>query len=274
MSIFKKKTDHGYQANINVFFGDIDGRLNPNAYYQNCWDFKVMGAAYLKNAEIMLSYLLQQDPKNLDADTMIFPVFFNIWHGLELTLKSGNMLCDEFLGESGKRYTKHTIDIYADEFREKLQRLGFNNVDENYLDGMIEFVDECRSKNAHFDFARYSSQSNGDKQFYNQPDHRGIIPNLCVDMVELAKVLTKINYGTTRVVDFLHDYLALYGKNDLANLTDLALDLYTEHSSFTKFVEDLNGVSLEEIVAEVERRTIERQEAEKLAEENELVNEA
>lgn len=254
MSIFKKKVSHDYQANINIFFGDIDGRLNPDQVLQNTWDFKIMGAAYLKNAEVMMSYLLEQDPQNGDAETMVFPVFFNIWHGLELILKSGNMICDEFLGESGQRYTKHTIDVYADMFRDKLKRLGFNDVDSTYLNGMIEFIDDCKSKNAHFDFARYSNQSNGDKQFYNQPDHRGIIPNIYVDMLELARVLIQINYGATRVVDYLYDYLWMYGASDKSGLNETGLNLYCEHSSFVKFVADLNTMSLDEIVAAINEK--------------------
>ena len=256
MAIFKEKTEHGYEAVMNIMFGDIDGRLNPDQMQQSCWDYCVLGDAYLKNAEVMLTYLLDDGPNNIDATTMIFPVLFNMWHGLELILKSGNMMCDMYLGDTGKRYTKHTIDVYADEIRAKLKRLGFKDVEDKYLSGMIEFVDECKSKNAHFDFARYANQANGDKQFYNKPDISGTIPILCVDMIELAKVLLEIDYGLVRVVDYLYDTMSLHGVYDKNGLSDEALECYCKYSSFTKFIDSRKFDSLDEKIENVTKEKL------------------
>ena len=223
MAIFKEKTEHGYEAVMNIMFGDIDGRLNPDQMQQSCWDYCVLGDAYLKNAEVMLTYLLDDGPNNIDATTMIFPVLFNMWHGLELILKSGNMMCDMYLGDTGKRYTKHTIDVYADEIRAKLKRLGFKDVEDKYLSGMIEFVDECKSKNEHFDF---------------------------------AKVLLEIDYGLVRVVDYLYDTMSLHGVYDKNGLSDEALECYCKYSSFTKFIDSRKFDSLDEKIENVTKEKL------------------
>lgn len=248
MSIFKDRTEHGYGAYLSDMFSDFNGRLDENELRQYCWDFNELGAGYLKTAEITLSYLLESSPDDNNASTMILPVLFTIWHGLELMLKSGNMICDMFLGETGQKYTKHTIDVYSDQFREKLKRLGFETIEEDYLSGMIQFIDDCKSKNAHFDFARYTNQANGSQQFYNTPDSQGFVPSTCVDMIELAKVLTLINYGLTNVVDYLHEQMLFKGIQSKDELSDLGLKMFSEHSSFVRFVGDNETATLGEIV--------------------------
>ena len=263
MSIFKDKTEHGYGAYLNDMFSDFNGRLDTNKYMQYCWDFNELGAGYLKTAEITLSYLLENGPDNNNASTMILPVMFTIWHGLELMLKSGNMVCDMFLGETGQKYTKHTIDVYSDMFREKLKRLGFKTVEEDYLSGMIQFIDDCKEKNAHFDFARYTNQSNGSQQFYNTPDSSGTVPSTCVDMVELAKVLTLINYGLTNTVNYIHEQLLFKGVQSKDELSDFGLKMFVQHSSFVRFVGDGSTLELKEIVENIKAELKEKQDKEK-----------
>ena len=248
MSIFKEGSSHGYDASMSILFNDINGRLDDNKARQYCWDFYELGAGYLKNAEISLSYLLEGGPDNNQSSSMIFPILFSIWHGLELMLKSGNMVCDILLGETGNKYTKHTIDVYSDQFREKLKRLGFETVEEDHLLGMIQFIDDCKEKNAHFDFARYSNQSNGEKQFYNTPNKEGVVENTYVDMIELAKVLTLINYGLTNTVGYLVENNLFHGPECKNTISDFGLKMYIEHSSFARFVGDGSTMELKEII--------------------------
>ena len=248
MSIFKDVSDHEYESYLNLMFADAKGKLNPDQLKQTSSDFLTLGVAYLKNAEITLSYILDQGPNCNESSTMIFPVLFTMWHGIELMLKSGNLLCDFYLNESEQNYKKHTIDVYLDLFIEKMKRLGFENIENTHLAGISEFVEECKAKNAHFDFARYANQSNGDKQFYNKPNQNGVISNSVLDMIELGRVLTLINYGSTRLIQFLFDYLNFWNKHGTKGLNEFAFEKYCENSSFVVFVDNGRSLSLEEMV--------------------------
>lgn len=262
MSIFKDKTEHDYRADMNILFF-AHNEVYEDELVKYCMDFAALGVAYLQNAEITLTYLLESCRYNNDAHTMVFPVLFTIWHGLELLLKSGNMLCDKMLGETGKKYTKHTIDVYSDIFREKLKRLGFETVEQDYLSGMIQFIDDCKEKDAHFDFARYTNQSNGSQQFYNKLDEDGVFPKVSVDMIELAKVLTLINYGVTNVVDYLLDMYTKHGAESKDKISDFGLKLYVEHSSFARFVGMDGTLELKDIVEKIKAELNEKRFQEK-----------
>ena len=228
MAIFNNgPTPEKYHAYLNWMFDDGNGRMDSDVNAQNCWDFKQMGNAYLKNAEVVLSYLLEQGPDYTESDTMIFPVMFNVWHGVELLLKSGNIMCDLYLGQPVQNYSKHTIDAYSDQFRSKMKKLGFTKIDSQQLKGLVEFVDECKAKNAHFDFARYTMQSDGNKQFYNTPDSEGFVRNVTVDLLELARVLVDISDGFVDTIDYLYEHMSIYG-TDRTHLNTAALKQYCE----------------------------------------------
>lgn len=246
MAIFKKGVSHDYDVNMNIFFCDANGKLKSDANMQKINDFRMLGISYLQNAEVVLAHLLGQDPRNGDGESMILPVLFNTWHGLELLLKCGNMICDEYLGIQNQKYSKHTIDVYADQFLEKMKRLGFKNLEKEEFVGVAEFVDDCKENNAHFDFARYTMQSNGQSQFYNTPDSNGVVPVVSLDMIEFAQVLMKINYNFVDVIDFLFDMLNRYGKGEQKVINESALKMYIEHEGCSRFVGDYDFENLEE----------------------------
>ncbi len=254
MAIFKNGIKHDYDAFMNLFFCDAFGRVKNDAMLQKINDFKILGMAYLQNSEISLDFLLDQDPYHCDACTMIFPILFNIWHGLELLLKCGNMICDEYLSLKNQKYTKHTIDVYADQFIEKMNRLGFPNIKNDELAGVVEFIDECKEHDAHFDFARYSFQSNGVSQFYNTPNESGLISRVGVDMLELSRVLVSVNYKFVTVVDFLFDMLNRHGKEKINLINEDSLKLYIEYESFDKFIVDLDFESLGEKLEKIKNK--------------------
>jgi len=221
MSIFKDySTNNSKEAFLNWHFDDGNGRMDSDPVVQSCWDYKELGFAYLKGAVVVLSCLLDHDNYDNEADTMIFPVLFQMWHGIELLLKSGNMMCDMYLGQPVSNYSKHKIDDYSDQFRSKMKRLGFNKLDSNQLKEMIEFVDDVKAKGAHFDFARYTNQSNGSKQFYNTPDSDGFVQNTIVDLHELARVLMSVTTNVKNTIDYLYDYMQSYGVTNKTEFTE------------------------------------------------------
>ena len=225
--IFTDGSDgRGKFAFMNWVFDNGLGSLNTDINLQKASDFKEMGKAYLEAAGELLIYMAQKPEFDPTLDTMIFPTLFNIWHGLELLLKSGNMLCDILEEKPISNYSKHKIVEYADEFCSKMKRLGFTKIESNQLASLMEFVNECRAKNIHFDFARYTFQSSGDTQFYNTPNSDGITPNSCVNLAELARVLSGIMTDFTQLVDYLYDYVDTKDLDPYQKLDQENLDYY------------------------------------------------
>lgn len=225
MAIFNKEHGHQYSAYLNWMYDDGFGRLDLETVYQRIWDFKTMGRAYLENSKNSLGLLLSETNYSLKADNYIFPVLFGIWQGLELVLKSGNFLCDLYLGET-HQYKNHKIDLCAEQFLAKLKTLGFDNVERTHFSEMMQFINEAKENDAHFDFARYPEKSDGEKQFYNTADNSGYVKNLTVDMIELYRVLDGILDKAVDCVDFLWENLYYYGAEDRTFLNDEQLEMY------------------------------------------------
>ena len=207
MSIFNNYKPHNYNAYLNWMFDDGNGRLDAPEAKQRAWDLKTLGKSYLDNAEMSLATLIANGNAHGEFDTAVFPILFNIWHGIELLLKSGNTLCDIFSGEEPQNYSKHKIDAYADLFKANMKKLGFRKVENTHLSEMLSFVEECKENNAHFDFARYTEQSSGVKQFYNTPDEKGFLQNYCVDVIQLYLLVREMNKKFPDCIDYLYDYL-------------------------------------------------------------------
>lgn len=225
--IFTDGSDgRGKFAYMNWAFDDGLGGLSTDTNLQKARDLKEMGNSYLKAAGELLISMAQMPDYDPTPDTMIFPTLFSVWHGLELLLKSGNMLCDMLEEKPVSNYSKHKIVEYADEFCAKMKRLGFTKIESNQLASLMEFVNECRAKNMHFDFARYTFQSSGDTQFYNTPNDNGIIPNSCVDLGELARVLSGIMTNFSQLVDYLYDYVETKDLDPYQKLNQENLDNY------------------------------------------------
>ena len=265
MSIFNNNKPHNLNAYLNWMFDDGNGRLDNSEEQQRAWDFKVLGKSYLDNAELSLATLIAEGNSHSQLDTAIFPVLFNIWHGIELLLKSGNTLCDMFSGREPQNYSKHKIDAYADLFKSNMKRLGFRQVESTHLAEMLEFVDECKQNNANFDFARYTEKSSGEKQFYNTPDTTGYLQNHCVDVIELYLLIKKMNKKFPDCIDYLYDYYNEFGTY-LGGLNDADLQAYTKqgddfeekYPDLVTTYRDLLMYYVDEKIAEVFPHLIER----------------
>lgn len=225
--IFTNGSDgRGRFAFMNWMFDDGLGGLDTDTDLQKARDFKEMGKAYLEAAGELLISMAQRPEFDPSIDVMIFPTLFNMWHGIELLLKSGNSLCDMLEEKPVANYSKHKIVEYADEFCAKMKRLGFTKIESNQLASLMEFINECRSKDMHFDFARYTVQASGDKQFYNKANEDGIVPNSCVDLGELSRVLSGIITDFSQLVDYLYDYVDTKDFDPHQKFDQASLDYY------------------------------------------------
>lgn len=251
MAIFNDYRSHGFNAYLNWIF---DNDMGSDEKYHMAWCDKELGKAYLQNAAMSLSSLLDGQPNDPEFDVLIFPVLFGLWQSVELQLKAGNRLCDLLLKDpTNYKYVTHDLSILRDDFERKLARLGFRNVKNNHLSGMDEFIDECKTKNAHFDFARYTRMSDGSEQFYLKKNPTtGFVENTCVDMYELGRIMANIIEHLPEVTSYLYDYIGTYGVDDLTHLNDASLDDYAKPCEFEASVDVGEHSSVADVYAKYE----------------------
>lgn len=148
------------------FDNSMGGKYSPA---QSVQDNFVMGNAYMANAVLGLYSIIYNGNCCSTADTLIFPIMFDIWHGLELWLKSSINAID-YLTDSDKEKKKdHNIYDYLNTLKSELKRLSMNQTIDIALSEVTVLTGELQRVNANFDFARYSFDRRGDYQFYNAP---------------------------------------------------------------------------------------------------------
>ena len=213
--IFCGEKDIDYtQSNKYAFLNwDFDNSLGgKNNVPQFIQDNFVMGNAYIGNAVLSLYSILYSGNYCSTADVLIFPIMFELWHGVELWLKSSVDAIYYFLGINNKIKKSHKIYEYLEVLEEELKKLGMEQTIDIALPELIKLIKEFQRVNANFDFARYSFNGKRTYQFYNAPlgedeqwqkkekseDERmhvdwisemPIVPNTCVDLQELFVII-------------------------------------------------------------------------------------
>lgn len=229
MKIFFGNKDTDYTkpnkyAFLNWHFDNSIGLNNKNNPIQSIKDNFEMGKAYISNALITLYSILDDANKGGMSDTLIFPILFDIWHGIELWLKSSIKAIYLITGTNKEIKTTHHIDDLLKTLKEELNKLNMSKTEEIALTEVTLLIGEFKRVNAHFDFARYSFDTNGNYQFYNAPigdkkqwqknisptadyDNQ-IVPNTCVDLIALWKILWEmknfrdfVEYLTLIIID-------------------------------------------------------------------------
>ena len=221
MKIFLSESEIDYDypskyAFLNWRFDNGHGsndKRNPN---QPVFDNFEMGKAHLANA-ILTLYSIAYTRNALDqADLLIFPAMFNIWHGVELLLKSGiNALAIFDGGEPA--VLDHDILTLENAFTDALNGAGMNDTVKNGLGDLNDLLSEFIRVGARFDFARYTFDPKGNYQFYNSPyldskqlqsmptavDDNTIVPNTCVDIPTLLELLCNIGSSFRELIYYL-----------------------------------------------------------------------
>lgn len=221
MQIFYGEKDIDYNnpngyAFLNWCFDDSMGKNNKDNPFQKINDNFQMGKAYISNAILVLYSIIYNSNSLSIADTLIFPILFNTWHGIELWLKSSINAIDLKTGTESKTKSNHDIYQYMDILKTKLEKLNMKNTTENALAEVQVLIDEFKRVDACFDFARYSFDKHGNYQFYNAPtgDNRQwqknllfnaekIVPNTCVNLYSLFEIILKIAENFKYFVEFL-----------------------------------------------------------------------
>ena len=162
--IFCGEKDIDYTQSNNYAFlnWDFDNSLGgKNNVAQFIQDNFVMGNAYMGNAVLSLYSILYSGNYCSTADTLIFPIMFDLWHGVELWLKSSVDAIYYFLGINNKIKKSHKIYEYLEVLEEELKKLGMEQTIDIALPELIKLIKEFQRVNANFDFARYSFNGKG-----------------------------------------------------------------------------------------------------------------
>lgn len=248
MKIFYGEKDIQYYnpdryAFLNWRFDDSMGTNNMDNPLQPISDNFEMGKAYIANSILTLfSILNNENPLNV-ADSFIFPILFNAWHGIELWLKSSIHAIYLINGNTNKLKNNHNIYNYIEILKMELINMNMNRTVEFALTEVGTLVEEFKRVNAHFDFARYSFDTSGRYQFYNAPsgddkqwqkdlhyDGAQIVPNTCVDIHALWEMLLGVVENFRDLVEYLVLLLTVGGE-----LTDKA---YESHLQICKSFEN------------------------------------
>ena len=170
--IFYGEKDIDYTKSNNYAFLNWDfdnSRGGKNNVYQSVEDNFVMGNAYMGNAVLGLFSILYSGNYCSVADTFIFPILFDIWHGVELWLKSSVDAIYYFQGIDNKKKKNHKIHEYLEILEGELKKLSLNQTINVALPEVIKLIQELQRVKANFDFARYTFNRQGNYQFYNAP---------------------------------------------------------------------------------------------------------
>lgn len=225
MKIFYGEKDINYNnpaqyAFLNWRFDDSMGKNDKNNPLQKINDNFEMGKAYISNAVLTLFSVIESKNACAIADTLIFPVLFNIWHGIELWLKCSITALNCITNTENKTINNHDIYKLFDVLKENLLELKLNQIAETALNEIELLIKEFKRVNAHFDFARYSFDTKGNFQFYNAPfgddkqwqnnlftDSKEIVPNTCVKLDSLFYILLDITENFEYLIEYLRSVL-------------------------------------------------------------------
>jgi len=182
-------------------FGDDSSTAVLNWRFRNDTEiptqFFNMGEGYFETATCLLNNCIE-DYYNLKRDVWIFPILFNVVHGIELYLKGFNSLLRTFpesIGPYGwgeyKIHGKHDIKQLYEEavslIRQKIE-------DKNYRDEFVEelkfiqkFIDMLYTETNDMTFARYPIDNKKNGHFYTQSNQ-----NICINLHVLKQWVARL----------------------------------------------------------------------------------
>lgn len=178
-------------AFLNWYFED---QKNSNSILQNkqvdSFQLFIMGNSYITSSLLLLKNILDKYNKYNIADHLIFPIFFNLTHGLECWLKASISSIVFLYNDVEEFKFTHELKDLTSDLKKILERYNilyiFNDL--SSFTSIDSLVDEFNQYNVRFDFARYSSYRNN-SQFYCGNK------NVCVDLYELYEFILTLVYS-------------------------------------------------------------------------------
>jgi len=171
----------------------INWRIEKN---NNIGNMLAMAKGFMSSA-IALSNLCLRDNRDKKADMLIFPIFSNINHGIELYLKSLNLILNELLGAGKKLEGGHNIQMLyqmvqsnIEKHKGKKTRNDFTEQTkelEAYLYELFALIGVSKGKDK-MDFSRYPLTKDHDNHFYVDQ-----LSNIEVDLENFVERFEKID---------------------------------------------------------------------------------
>ncbi len=203
-----------YRKSMPSFF-EYNCDINKNAYlnwrsgflYSQRNQFTEIGEAYFDTSYNLLLQCLD-DNNDKKADLWIFPIMFNIVHGIEVYLKAINVSCNITLGkEDAKIEGNHNIkqlcekalrllEEYKNRFnnQESINMFSSIRVIKNYIDNIYEKTDDMT-------FARYPVDKKKNSHFYLNT-HDNVVINM-----EILKEQTILIY---HLLHYIYEMLEMH----------------------------------------------------------------
>lgn len=153
--------------------------------------FYTLGAGFLSQSFITLQTLFINKNEGDEADSIIFPIMFSLWHGIELMLKSGIKLCREIQHNNEKVPGDHQLKQLFVLFIKELKKFSFIKA-ESLLKPVKNLIQDFENHNVNFDAFRYPVDSDWNQQFYNKPDDSGFVENIAISLKKLEKQILEI----------------------------------------------------------------------------------
>lgn len=176
----------------------MNWRTDPNNTEAN---FGVIANGYFISAKVLTEKYIENNIRK-DADVVIYPILFNIIHGIELYLKAIYMKLAYILKKDQQFVGGHNIKGLLGMVSSLVKELKNNKEQfqqyKNIIKDVEQFVEEVYMKTDKMDFARYSvDNKNKENYFY--------IDNIENEVVNLPVLLDKIN-KMHEALDQLHSH--------------------------------------------------------------------
>lgn len=168
--------------------------------------FWIFAESYFEAANTLIEKCLE-DNSDKKADSYIFPILFDIVHGIELSLKAINDYLSIILKEKtcieGGHQIKQLSDVALARLKDLKERDGGKEIDESIISMQLvkQFIENIYEKTDDMAFARYPINSKNGDMFYTAQ-----LNNVVVDMEALQE---QLSYVAT-MLDFVFDFLCRY----------------------------------------------------------------
>lgn len=203
-SIFQYNTDINRTAYLNWRTGRYDS---------NRRQFVVMGEAFFDTAYNLIQQCLENN-SDKKADSWIFPILFNIVHGVEVYLKAINVSLSDLLGKKREITSgKHDLKGLSLSARSLIIEYKTANKNENTkqlfeaIKLVCHFVENIYEKTDDMTFARYPLDKNKFGHFYIQTLENEIIDldKFCDQIKYIYHMLNFIYEATERLIENAHN---------------------------------------------------------------------
>lgn len=169
-------------------------------------NLKKMADTYFNSAELLLDQCLS-DNSDKKADKLIFPILFDIVHGIELYLKSIDSILNIILNRKKTKKLNHKIDVIVKNIIKNLARvkaIKCDSFNDEEIDRILcamnivkNFISNIYTKTSDMSFARYPFSTDFKNMFYNSTyENETINMEILYEQLEYVKTMFEFTYDS------------------------------------------------------------------------------